>query len=464
MVRHDPIFGDGVVNVSRPAVEIYENNLKIAYYKNIPDPGHPTLLPYLLATTWKIFGFNLPVTHVFNIIIAFWLLVVFGKVSRDYLSNSVSFWSQFVFAISSVIVSQAAFLSPHLLTFALFFTALHLVNKKKFVLCSLFLSLMVLTHLEALFLWILICLWAILPLSSLFLKLRKSGIWLMILLPSLVFGIWLLYHHHVSGWFITSPDYMRDGVSIKDFIYNILLSGWRLLDNGFIIFWIFVLLNLRSIFRTEAGKVFLFFSIGLVLLLSFSISFGIAHRYYIPIYGLLILGVFAINFSAKKVISGIVFLLAGHFMYLPFNTLGDHTLHYRSFFTMEKELSQIVKQDALCAYTPIAFPRIYTHLQKKNTINYKSLFDEEVYDCEWLAISNLTSRSYPCSKIQIKKDSKHHTIVSGSVYVTLFLRKENEERKKRCKWKKRKPGLLETWYMDLLVKKSQKISNGGVEI
>jgi hypothetical protein len=448
VVKDDPIYGDGVVNVSRAAVEIYKNDLTIAYYKDIPDPGHPTLIPFLLAVTWKIAGFTLPVTHAFNILIAFFFLWAFGKLCRHFLKEITAFWAQFIFGISSIVIAQTAILSPQLLTFGLFFLALYFVLKKQFGYSSLFLALMVLTHLQGVFLWGLILLWYLLPVKELKYKLFNPGFWVMVLLPMLMFGIWLWYHQVNTGWLLFSPDYMRDSAGIKGIVYNLAMSIWRLVDHGFVIFWVLILFAFRKILSSEQGKLLLFFTVGLMLLLSYTISFGIAHRYFIPVYGLLILTAFSFEFNIKKLVFSFVLLAAGHFLYYPGKIPGDQTLHYRSFFKLENELKVILQNDKACAHTPIAFPRIYTHLEDQSVLNILPLYDKDPAECAWLLESNITIGFAEDLRKELE-NKPVHSIQSGVVYINVYLNHPDEEKLSRANWVKRKTGKMEQFISHL---------------
>ena len=101
-----------------------------------------------------------------------------------------------------------------------------------------------------------------------------------------------------------------------------------------------------------------------------------------------------------------------------------------------------MQSDKACAYTPIAFPRIYTHLEDKPVLNILPLYDEEPADCGWLLESNITI-GLSQDLLKELENKPVHTIQSGVVYINVYLNHPDEERLSRTNWVKREPGKAE---------------------
>jgi hypothetical protein len=227
LFMHDPFFGDAISSTYQSANHIYDNSLMTIFYPIDTDPGHPTLYPYLLAVSWKIFGQTIEVSHAYS---AFWMLLLsllFVKIARLFLTPQNTFLAAILLVSFGTYLSLSAMvLNTTMLMFFVLVSFYGLYTKKSWLLlignC-----LMVLTHLQGTFFVIgfgiahVIC-DSYFNKKNIFYFIKRHLIYYLI--PSLLFIGWIYLHYLHTGWYTHSPNYSDTQSSKTLFIVWLLLK------------------------------------------------------------------------------------------------------------------------------------------------------------------------------------------------------------------------------------------------
>lgn len=439
--HHDPIHGDGISTVARASVHIYENGWDSFFYPAQQDPGHPTLFPYLLSGLWHIWGNpSLAISHAWNILFTIGILLQVIRLSR---SNS-SFVTVFLVGISPLFVAQSMMVLTHLALTFFFLGSWKAYHREKYLQTGIWACLMVITHLEGMFLLTAIAFVFVMDLiienKRLTRQFFKNGLQIFVL-PVICFGIWLVAHYQHTGWWVSAPEYAahRSLASFTQLFYNFALIGWRLTDYGYFIFFLgigFILWNNRfrftALLREDAElRRLLILILTLTILIAIFLSGSIAHRYFLPVQ------VLAITYFGEKVVNlmnrkGIVLTLfipivvlgVGNFFYYPFKCIGDANIVYRNYFVLEQEIRTCYPNIVWGTYAPLSNPSVHRYLDKNTGLKTYRLYEARFDTCRYILSSNLT-----CEFTASQKDSlrlywkKLDTLAKGGIRVDLWERR-----------------------------------------
>jgi hypothetical protein len=417
LCRNDPIHGDGISTVARASFHMYEMGWDHFFYPVKQDPGHPTLYPYLLAGLWRLWGGpNLVLAHFWNVLFGIGVLLQIKRLCR----TNNSFVTVILVGISPLFVAQSMMVLTHLALTFFFLGCWEAFRRKKYLQTGIWASLMVLTHLEGVFLlmalaWVYLTDWLTenKRISYLFFK---NGI-LIFALPSLCLGVWLIAHYIHTGWWVSAPEYAahRSLASFGGLVYNFALIAWRLVDYGYGIFYIGfigILWNKRGqvvhyLRNDSESRRLLILILILSLLIAVFLSGSIAHRYFLPVQLLVIVyfGEKVVRLSHRKgiILTLIVPMIAlgiGNFFYYPFKCIGDANIVYRNYFALEKEIHARYPNIAWGTYAPLSNPSIHRYLDAHTGLKTYRLYEARFDTCKHILSSNLT-----CEFTASQKDS-----------------------------------------------------------
>lgn len=184
----------------------------------------------------------------------------------------------------------------------------------------------------------------------------------------------LMYHFMHKGWIgfhagsPWSPAFER--VDVMDFIKNVAVLIWRLIDFGHLFLWLIIiygLIKLNKLFPTTRLLIALLITLLIVLTPTLLIYKSLlAHRYLMPVYVVLILLTTKIisdlkNYKRQLMAAFIAFtgLLSGNFWVYPqpISTGWDATLAHLPYYELRREMLQFIDNQHI-NYTDIgtAFP------------------------------------------------------------------------------------------------------------
>ena len=126
------MFWDNVLFASKMGTHLYENSL---FNWNIPnsfDPGHPPFLGFLLAVFWKIFGYNLWVSHLLMLpfIIGF-LYQLYEFVSYFVKKELFKILAFLLLIANPTVAASFVLVNPEIIILFFFFLAINGLLKQK---------------------------------------------------------------------------------------------------------------------------------------------------------------------------------------------------------------------------------------------------------------------------------------------------------------------------------------------
>lgn len=446
-----PFWGDSIASVSKAAVRIFDEGLMHPWNYPDADPGHPTLFPWIIALFWKILGFHLWVPHLLVALMSAFLIQILDHYSK-LLDEKLRIWAVLLIGIAPLTLSQAIEVSLALPLSLLTFLAAIDLKKGKVLRMSLWMSLMMLIHLQGMMLVAAIGFYDLLRSWPLKLSFWKRLIWY--LPPFLVFGIWLYFHQKEFGWALITPNYGRAAPGFKTIIYNLGISAWRLMDLGYFILSIPVLWallkNLTKKKSSDQEKLFL--SLFLVLCIGIPVVFAYPpnHRYIFPVY-LLSVPLFLKNIQVlndrKKVIrlsAAFLILLSGNLWYYPGKCLGDQNLVFLNYHELEKDIIQDIPEGSiLYSYAPLNNNSRYTWLEEKRSVVYTDLYNRSFDSCDWIIESNVNCEFTASDRDSLSAHFVSRTYENFGVYANVWMNKRLLSIHPNFPGPARNPGFLE---------------------
>ena len=357
-----PFFWDTTHLASAQAQWFYNHGLNNILLPDSIDSGHPPFTGWLLAVMWNIFGKGLVQSHLLMLpflVTALWqmLLVLKHYFPKEY---GLLGW---LFFFNPILLTQSMLVSPDIILFAGFFTTLHgILNKKywKIVVGSVLLSLVSMRGM--------VCVASLAVFGAIRSDIFTKGssaftIYFIRFLPSTITGGgFLLYHFISKGWIgyhtgsPWAPSFAKAGLS--DFFRNLLVLGWRFVDQGMIFIWLFplwILFRKRSMISSRTKDLLILFAILLILLATPQLFYNylLMHRYLYPCIAILTLAACSVVIDYGKlknyVITTVVLLISGLAWIYPDNISKGWDimpLHY-SYYTHRASILEKMKTDGI---------------------------------------------------------------------------------------------------------------------
>ena len=332
------MFWDNVLFASKMGTHLYENSL---FNWNIPnsfDPGHPPFLGFLLAVFWKIFGYNLWVSHLLMLpfIIGF-LYQLYEFVSYFVKKEQFKILAFLLLIANPTVAASFVLVNPEIIILFFFFLAINGLLKQKYTLKFIGLFFLSIVSYRSMMLFAGIFLFDVL--NNLFINRKKIKTILNLnfllfyfsaSIPAFLFVSWRLA---TKGWLQTHPDSPWVGLwqfaSLKVFFKNCVVLVWQYLDFGRIFIFLFIIISFfffgKKIVKPLKNKELLLLSICSVLsivVVSLLATNSFGQRYFLVSYVGFILLSFLIlieNYKSKKIIYAILFfgLISGNLWVYP---------------------------------------------------------------------------------------------------------------------------------------------------
>ncbi len=450
--KDDPFFGDAISTVSRAARHIYDSHFTSIAYPPGLDPGHPITFPLLYACLWKMFGLQLPVSHLVNLIFSLGIVFYVWKWVKRELTSVHAWVACLLLLCTPLFISQSVQMNTHLpLTFFTlgFAYSLRFDQKSGQIL---FPILMLLTHLQALYFVAPLWLWWFFQHSEKSVQARVTYMGKMLVLPLSIFAAWLLYHHSIEGWYLSSPTYSghRGMPSFKRILINLVLADWRISDYGQIaLFIIPVFVVFRRDFRGRWNNPLVFFLAVYffnAIALAVTTQTGPAHRYLLACVPFLILANAYMFERVKRRVWIVVIpiLLSGHFWFYPGKVMGDATLAFRDVFPLLEQIDKAFEGQVMHSYAPLSNPGKFTHLNDDST-SRMALYDIDINTVNYILRSNISGDFKEEELKRLRDTWSVKTYESGNVYVEVYVHPDI----KGMQSTKRKIGRLERWMLIL---------------
>ncbi|MFT5480728.1 MAG: hypothetical protein ACI9UJ_000241 [bacterium] len=450
---NDPFFGDSIATISRAGNHIFESDFSSIEYPNNLDPGHPLTFSIVHAALWKLFGKHVWVSHLLNSSLGFFIVVIFVKWGRKLGYGNELYLGGAMLVITPLFVSQVANPNLHLPLTLFTLGFVYSLQYGKVWHQVLFATAMLFTHLQGLYYLTPIWLWWFCKSTERpVLNRIQYGLKVMVI-PMILFFAWMMYHHAVTGWYLSSPNYSghRGFPGIKRFIVNLILADWRIVDFGQIALWIlpiYALFKKRlSINLSKPFTLFLILFLFNAIAIGFTTKTGPTHRYLLPCLPFLIMGNVAMLKEYKfRVFAGLfVLLFSGHFWFYPGKVIGDATLAYRSVFPLLDQAKAEFNDVPFYSYAPLSNPSIVTALDS-NLEDYKALYDVPINGASHVIYTNING-DFGADELKILHSWPSKTYEKGYVYLEVYSNPVLVD--KPIVGPKRQPSAFEYWFVRL---------------
>lgn len=422
----DPFYGDSISTISRASNNIFHSGFRNILYPENLDPGHPITFPLIHAIAWWVLGKSLWVSHFINLSFGLLTLALFIKWGKKLGYGTTVYVSAFLLLITPLFVSQTVNINLHL---PLTFFTLGLVYSLQYGRnwhVIFFASAMVLTHLQGLYYLTPVWLWWFFKQSDKSVVIRVKQSITLLWIPGVLFLAWLMYHHSVTGWYLSSPDYSghRGFPGVKRFVVNLIMADWRIVDYGQIAFWILPIIALvRGKMKWSWDHPF---SLFLMLFLFNSIAIGLTtktgpmHRYLLPCLPFLVMANATFLQHKRFATTGLLalILISGHFWFYPGKVMGDATLSYRSVFPLLKQAKSDFDNETFYTYAPLSNPSKDTYLTNDSS-DFVALYDLSLDSVPYVIYSNI-SGDFSTEEVRMLQQWPCYTYERGYVYLEVY--------------------------------------------
>jgi hypothetical protein len=372
-------FWDVIQQISKEAYWYYKTNFSESLLIH-PLPGleitptgyHPPILTVITAILWKVFGYELWVSHAFTLCWAILLIYNSWKLFSMFIPEKWVGWTLLIMLLESTIVTQFVIASPDFILLTAFVISLRAILQRKPVWLAIGLIFLCCTNMRGIFAG------AILFVSHLYydfyvINRKKYSIkkCLKLLLPYspvfLLLLIYFLFYFFNNPWFFADKDGTYSShYSLPENITMIIkhLASFviRLTENGRFVIWllagylIFVIIKNKIKLSGEEKMLGLFFILitGLYLLFVFITQMPFSARYFMLhfyVLSLFVIRLLADKWSDKKLKNTFIvilfFTITGHCWIYPekIAQCWESTLLHTSYYELRKECFDYIDEN-----------------------------------------------------------------------------------------------------------------------
>ena len=362
---HNCYFWDVIQQVSKEGFWFYKTNFSSLLIPADNEYGimatgyHPPLMGLMTAALWKVFGFELWVSHAFSMLWAGLLLYHAWGLLRHFFPEGMAGWVLLVVLLDPVVLTQYAIASPDFILFTAFVVALRGLLERKPWLLGAGVFFLCCVNMRGVFagaaLFVAGCYYcyAVSPGSGWRRALKEM---LLPYLPTMVVLLaYFTYYFVQRGWFFSDSAYTEhytlptSGMVVVRHVLSFVL---RLVENGRIALWVLALwVAVRCIRRHEkfnaqerALGLFFLLLMGLYVLFIFISQMPFSPRYFMPqffVLSVLVLSCLGREVGRPKVACAVLlfFALTGHLWIYPEKMAKpwDATLAHLPYYELREE-------------------------------------------------------------------------------------------------------------------------------
>lgn len=260
------------------------------------------------------------------------------------------------------------------------------------------------------------------------------------LIPVLAWGVWMIYHKKITGWYILTPvgDYGSGLHTDLSFFKRIILSLWQIADFGriFLVLPVFSLFFFPQKLEHPLKKIIFACLITVVISVAFFslMDISLCHRYFLPVF--LLLGILACawlaNFVRLKwrwlIAVMISFgLITGNFWIYGggFSNGWDASLKVLPYFQLKNKMDEFIVSSGIPVNEVGTKYPLYqdTELAYLNTegIEYVNMNNDLADSYKYVLLSNISNLFTVDEKQKLGSKWKLlKEFSSGQVYIKLF--------------------------------------------
>ena len=440
--KDNGMFWDNVLFASKMGNQLYENGIFNWTMPDTFDPAQAPFLGFILAVFWKILGHKLWVSHIAMVFFKcgfIYQLLLFLDYCK--LKKSEVFFGALLVLVDPSVSSTLILVSPEIIILFSFFLALNGILKnstyKTLMGClllsiisyrslMLFGGLMVFDFLNQL----------INTQKSLkeIITLKKTVVYLISLLPAIVFLSWRLL---TKGWIYTHPDSpwgeYSHMVTISGFLKNCLFLIHRYIDFGRVFICLFITITLL-LFRNKISisiqqKRLLTLSVTSVIFVLVAVLLStnpFGHRYFLVsyIFITLVAYLFLIQFKHKRLLYSLLFfgLITGNLWIYPkrISQGWDSTLAHLPYHFLRIETINYLDHEKIpIKHVASFFPNV-TKIDNIDLSGDLREFEKFTKDSEYVFYSNifnLTDEEYDILENEFKEIKR---FTNYKIYVSIL--------------------------------------------
>ncbi len=359
-------FWDTVQLGSQHANYYLNTNFSSLLLPNSIDSGHIPAFGMYLALVWSFLGRTLIISHLAMLPFILGILWQLNEIVKKFFRIKYSGLVLLLILLDPTLLSQITLVSPDVPLVFFFLLSLNSIlnnNKTLLMVGIFFLFITSMRGMMVAFCLLIIDLYYNVNFNASFKKVinalvKRSTIYL----PSLILFIcFSLYHYHVKGWIGYHDDSPWSEsfkpANLTEFIFNLGVLGWRILDFGRIGIWVVSLVLFvkyrKEIFRDNQIRALFFIFICFLIILPLNMLWAknlVAHRYLLPIFLIFSLLCAKILFSSyvntnlKRILVfiWIAVLTTGNFWVYPDKIAQgwDATLAHLPYYDLRKQAIQ----------------------------------------------------------------------------------------------------------------------------
>lgn len=358
--RDIPFFWDEVYYIGT-AFHIYDSNFNSIIPPIEHDRGNFPFYGFYMALWWKFFGKTLTISHIAILPVLLGIVWEYYQLAKKIISSK---WIVFAFVLlllEPTFITQSILMGHDLFLLYFFLLSLRalLYDRKTLYVFSFFI--LAFHNIKGIPIAFSLGVFYFVY-KKYFVHVKINSIDFVIhIFPFALWGIWMLYHYQIAGWYILTPinDY-GNGVHIgASLLKRLLLGLWQIADFGRVFLWlviigILVLIRKKIISQTLKSFLLLIFILSTISLLFFSIlDINLCHRYFLPVFLIvnLVSCVFLAEFIKKKFLQYLIFgllsagLITGNFWHYGggFSNGWDSSLKVLPYFKLMNEMRNYIK-------------------------------------------------------------------------------------------------------------------------
>lgn len=404
-----PFFWDTTI-IAKLTHDFYDHGINGLIPPMDSDQGGFSMFSIYMLCMWKMFGKTLFVSHFALLPFLFLIVYNYYQIASRFLQDKFIVLAMILLMIEPCLLTQSIIMGYDIFMIAFFLGALNALLSEKRILFSILIVLLCMCSIRGIMLSA-----GLFFLDIYFLKKNHSHFisWKIIktFLPSIVvLGLWMVYHHYKTGWYIINPlkedTHQAFVLGIKP-LKQLAYIFWKIMDMGRIFLWGVVIAGFFYFYKKNKPQfkdIFYITLIPLLMLIAGMIFIGnpIGHRYFIVIFLMLtILFCFVLQqMQSKKTvyityIFSIIVLITGNFWMYPvkYGNNWDSSLKVLPVFDLKKQVDDyIVKNNISATDVGTQFPFIiaekYMYLNDKD-FHYENVWSGPIDKYPYFLYSNV---------------------------------------------------------------------------
>ena len=444
--RDIPFFWDEVYYIGT-AFHIYDSNFQSIIPPLEYDRGNFPFYGFYMACWWKVFGKTLAVSHIAMLPVLLGIAWEYYLLAKKIISEKWIPFALLLLVLEPTFITQSILMGHDVFLLYFFLLSVRALCYGKKNLYAFSFCLLAFHNIKGIPIAFALGFFYFIYKKNILLTKINAKEFLIHICPFALWGLWMLYHYQVAGWYIFTPinDY-GNGVHLDaSLLKRIVLGIWQITDFGRMFLWLFiagVLLIFRKKIFSEKLYPFLvlIFILSVLSLLFFAfLDINLCHRYFMPVFLLvnLVACAFLAEFIKGKLFQYLIFgllyagLITGNLWLYGggFSNGWDSSLKVLPYFKLKNAMNTYVKEKKINpSEVGTKFPLFHdikcSRLSTEN-FHFTDIDASSLTDFQYLLLSNVSNEFTVQEKETVNNEWKlEKEFHSGLVYLKLFKNKK----------------------------------------